>query len=189
MAVLYAPNDDDPSFFLNFFDHLNDFKCDEIIIGGDFNLVLVLDIDKKGGLAKTHTESVKTLKDFCAQYDLLDAWRILKKKSFVANRIAHFNPSGFRNFPGYTIMRKAILCCVSFACNKMQNQIFELPLRSKKVFFIYGFQTGKKALARFKEHQVSECHKIAIDYETNLSRTCGIVWEMPVRSSKKDNGV
>ena len=38
MAVLYAPNDDDPSFFLNFFDHLNDFKCDEVIIGGDFNL-------------------------------------------------------------------------------------------------------------------------------------------------------
>ena len=26
---------------------------------------------------------------------------------------------------------------------------------------------------------MSECHKIAIDYETNLSRTCGNVWEMP----------
>ena len=72
MAVLYAPNDDDPSFFLNFFDHLNDFKCDEVITGGDFNLVLDLDIDKKGGPAKTHTESVKTLKDLCAQFDLLD---------------------------------------------------------------------------------------------------------------------
>ena len=72
MAVLYAPNDDNPSFFMNFFDHLNDFKCDEVII-----LVLDLDIDKKGRLAKTHTESVKTLKDFCAQFDLLDAWRIL----------------------------------------------------------------------------------------------------------------
>ena len=47
MAVLYAPNDDDPNFFLNFFDHLNDFKCDEVVIGGDFNLVLDLDIDKK----------------------------------------------------------------------------------------------------------------------------------------------
>ena len=41
------PNDDEPSFFLNFFDHLRDFQCDEIIIGGDFNLVLDLDIDKK----------------------------------------------------------------------------------------------------------------------------------------------
>ena len=25
---------------------------------------------------------------------------------------------------------------------------------------------------------MSECHKIAIDYETNLSRTCRNVWEM-----------
>lgn len=36
-----------------------------------------LDIDKNSGLAQTHTESVKTLKDFCTQFDLLDAWRIL----------------------------------------------------------------------------------------------------------------
>ena len=77
IATLYSPNDDDPNFYLNFFDHLNDFQCDEVIIGGDFNLVLDLDMDKKGGLAKTHTESVKTLKDFCAQVELLDAWRVL----------------------------------------------------------------------------------------------------------------
>ena len=31
LATLYAPNDDEPSFFLNFFDHLQDFQCDEII--------------------------------------------------------------------------------------------------------------------------------------------------------------
>ena len=40
-------------------------------------MVLTLDMDKKGGLAKTHTESIKTLKNFCAQFDLLDAWRVL----------------------------------------------------------------------------------------------------------------
>ena len=42
-------------FFERFHDHLRDFQCDDIIIGGDFNLVLDIDIDKKGGLAKTHT--------------------------------------------------------------------------------------------------------------------------------------
>ena len=64
-------------FFLNFFDHLRDFRCDEIIIGGDFNLVLDLDMDKKGGLAKTHTESVKIIKDLCTQFDMVDACRVL----------------------------------------------------------------------------------------------------------------
>ena len=58
--------------------------------------------------------------------------------------------------------------------------------RSKGVYFISeGFSNWKKVLARFKEHQVSECHKIAIDYETNLSRTCGNVWEMSSDAAKK----
>ena len=32
---------------------------------------------------------------------------------------------------------------------------------------------------------MSKCHKIAIDYETNLSRTCGNVWEMSSDAAKK----
>ena len=32
---------------------------------------------------------------------------------------------------------------------------------------------------------MSECHKIAIDYETNLSRTCRNVWEMSSDAAKK----
>lgn len=47
IATLYAPNEDIPNFFSKFFDHLNDFECDHVIIGGDFNLVLNLDVDKK----------------------------------------------------------------------------------------------------------------------------------------------
>ena len=47
LATLYAPNEDEPSFFQDFFDHLSDFRCDDLIIGGDFNLILDLDKDKK----------------------------------------------------------------------------------------------------------------------------------------------
>ena len=47
LAYIYAPNDDNPAFFLNFFDHLTDFKCDDIVIGGDYNLVLDLEKDKE----------------------------------------------------------------------------------------------------------------------------------------------
>ena len=76
------------------------------------------------------------------------------QKSIVTNRITHFNPSGFRNFPGYTIMKKAILCCFSFACNKMQNQIFELPEVRKSVLFLKGFQTGKR---RWRDSRSIKC--------------------------------
>ena len=82
LATLYAPNEDEPSFFQDFFDHLSDFQCDDLIIGGDFNLILDLDKDKKkGGRYKTHTRSVKMLKEFIARLDLIDAWRVLNPKT------------------------------------------------------------------------------------------------------------
>ena len=56
IATLYMPNEDDPNFFSKFFDHLNDFECDNIIIGGDFNLVLNLDVDKGADLLE-HTQN------------------------------------------------------------------------------------------------------------------------------------
>ena len=54
LANIYAPNEDDPSLFQQVFDHLHDFACEEIILGGDFNLVLDVKEDKKGGLPRTH---------------------------------------------------------------------------------------------------------------------------------------
>ena len=71
LATLYASNVDDPRFFELFFDNLYDFDCDEIIIGGDFDLVLNIDMDKKGGLARTHLKSQETVKDRAAELDLV----------------------------------------------------------------------------------------------------------------------
>ena len=76
LANIYAPNEDKPSFFQNFYDHLLNFKCEDIIIGGDFNLVLNIENDKKGGIAKTHQNSLKTVQEISENLDLLDVWRI-----------------------------------------------------------------------------------------------------------------
>ena len=53
LANIYAPNKDKPAFFEDLFYHLSDFNCDDIVIVGDFNLVLDLKKDKRGGLSKT----------------------------------------------------------------------------------------------------------------------------------------
>ena len=79
-------------------------------------------------------------------------------------------------------MSKTILCCVSFACNKMQNQIFELPEVRKSALFLKGFQTGKR---RWRDSRSIKCHRIASYYETNVSRACGNVWEMFSDAAKK----
>ena len=47
LANMYAPNEDNPSFFQSFLDHFVDFKCEDIIISGDFNLVLDQNSSKK----------------------------------------------------------------------------------------------------------------------------------------------
>ena len=73
LASIYAPNEDNPLFFEDIFSHLEVFKSEEIIIGGDFNLVLDLRGDKKGGLAKTHTKALKVIKQYAAKLDLIDA--------------------------------------------------------------------------------------------------------------------
>ena len=80
-GYLVPPNDDEPTFYQNFFDHVLDFQCEDLIIGGDFNLVLDLDKDKKGGRGRTHSELVKVLQSFMAEHNLMDAWRILNPDS------------------------------------------------------------------------------------------------------------
>ncbi|KAL9972969.1 hypothetical protein ACROYT_G019370, partial [Oculina patagonica] len=75
---LYAPNEDDPTFFESLFEHVEDFQSDDVIIGGDFNLVLDIEKDKKGGTSKTHNNAKKKiLHEEAENLNLVDAWRIL----------------------------------------------------------------------------------------------------------------
>ena len=83
LANIYAPNEDNPAFFLDFFGHLDDFKYDDIIIGGDFNLVLDLEKDKLGGIAKTHQNSAKIIQEFSDKLDLVDTWRVLHPEARI----------------------------------------------------------------------------------------------------------
>ena len=69
LATLYAPNEDDPNFFTSVFSQLLDFKSEEIIVGGDFNLVLDVDKVKKGGLARTHKKSREVITNFFENLD------------------------------------------------------------------------------------------------------------------------
>ena len=77
LANIYAPNEDDPTFFRQVFDRLHDFACKEVILGGDFNLVLDVKEDKKGGLPKTPQNALKIVNQNCKEFNLTDIWRML----------------------------------------------------------------------------------------------------------------
>ena len=78
---IYAPNTDDPDFFTNVSEKMLSFKCDEIIISGDFNLALDVLQDKTGGKPTTHWNSLKELKYIQDNLDLTDTWRDLNPKA------------------------------------------------------------------------------------------------------------
>ena len=53
LVNIYAPNNDNPTFFQNLLDRILSFECEEVIMEGDFNLVMDVQKDKKGGNGTT----------------------------------------------------------------------------------------------------------------------------------------
>ena len=47
LVNIYAPNNDNPTFFQYVLGHLLSFECEKIIMGRDFNLVMDVQRDKK----------------------------------------------------------------------------------------------------------------------------------------------
>ena len=77
LANIYSPNNDDHFFFENVFKHLLTFECKEIILGGDFNLALDVQKDKKCGNPVTHEKSLQKVEYIVDSLDLTDIWRFL----------------------------------------------------------------------------------------------------------------
>ena len=59
LANIYVPNEDNPTFFKNVLNQLISFECGEIVLGGDYNLILEVEKDKIGGNPTTHKNSLK----------------------------------------------------------------------------------------------------------------------------------
>ena len=180
IATIYEPNEDDPGFFERFHDHLRDFQCDDIIIGGDFNLVLDIDMDKKRGLAKTHTKGVKVIKDHMAELDLVDVWRLL-------------NPDGRR----YTWRRQKpeihcrldfFLVSQSLTCNVTNSDILadfktdhslitiKLSLHSNRRG--PGFGKLNTSLDGYVKQIKTAIKAVKEEYQEDNTVNAGLTWEM-----------
>ena len=61
---VYAPNKDDPNFFDTFFSKVNNFSNANLILGGDWNLVLNDLLDKDGGPSHANRKSKERLKSY-----------------------------------------------------------------------------------------------------------------------------
>lgn len=86
IASIYAPNEDDESFFANVF-----VKGEQIqghkIYAGDFNTVLDLNLDKKGGKGFSHDKVMNFVKDYMVENELIDIWRVQHPNDFLSTYI------------------------------------------------------------------------------------------------------
>lgn len=74
MLNVYGPNQDDADFFVNLFFKIN---CSptELIIGGDFNLVLDPNMDRSSSSSKPLSSAAKALKRELTDLNMIDVWR------------------------------------------------------------------------------------------------------------------
>ncbi|KAL9963192.1 hypothetical protein ACROYT_G032369 [Oculina patagonica] len=77
---IYAPNKikKQCDFFEEIQKQLDQIELEEsceVIIGGDFNVILDANLDGSGGKPQVK-ESCKNIENFCSSYDLIDIWRI-----------------------------------------------------------------------------------------------------------------
>jgi len=95
LANIYAPNKDTPQFFDKLFDMIDQFHNTSIIIGGDFNLVFNVTIDKKGGRPVTHENCKKNLLGWMEELGLIDIWRFNNKDKFMYTWKSYKKPHVF----------------------------------------------------------------------------------------------
>ena len=74
LCNLYAPNLDSPEFFTRVFKQVERMACENIVIGGDFNLVLHKK-DRSSGL-ENNPKATEVVKLFMEEYQLTDVWRM-----------------------------------------------------------------------------------------------------------------
>lgn len=89
LASVYAPNTDDENFINSFFAALPNMNSHQLIIGGDFNLVLDPIIDRSSQKTFNISKSAKTIQRFMNTYKLLDPFRVLNPS---LKKYSYFSP-------------------------------------------------------------------------------------------------
>ena len=106
------------------------------------------------------------------------------KKNY-GKQLRSFQSTWIELFPWihYNEKNDSVLC---FICAKQNAKNYLLSARKKEQAFIStGYSNWKKALQRFKEHQLSECHKLSVDYDVNILKTNGDIYEISNEQTKK----
>ena len=81
LANVYVPTKDQQNLQLEFLkfiiERLNEFKDDNLILGGDCNIILDPVLDKKGGRVENKSKATYQLLELMENYNLIDIFRLI----------------------------------------------------------------------------------------------------------------
>ena len=103
LSCIYGPKQDNPTFYQNVVFpkmQLCSETSDFTIMGGDWNLVLDVNFDKKGGINRTNINAQTVVKNYMEETELVDIWRF-------------HHPTDFK-FTWYRINPTKISCRLDF---------------------------------------------------------------------------
>ena len=75
LVNIYGPNEDRPEFFISLFELIQKYKSTELMIMGDFNMVLNAQLDRMDG-KQYSPKSLTVLKEIMESFELADIWRL-----------------------------------------------------------------------------------------------------------------
>ena len=82
IANVYAPNDDQPSFFMSTVEKIMKMESGNIIIAGDFNLVLDKNLDSLNR-KNNNVRAKEVLQGFMDEFLMIDIWRQINPDDFT----------------------------------------------------------------------------------------------------------
>ena len=85
LVNLFGPNEDRPMFYEDIKQKIKEFENFNVIICGDFNLVMDPDLDTENYKQVNNHKARIVFKDLLEELEYMDAWRILNedKKGFT----------------------------------------------------------------------------------------------------------
>ena len=81
LVNIYGPNRDTPNFYSQLSKDIEDLGNENIIIGGDFNLVLDFESDAQGYVTLNNPRARQQVLELCSDLSLIDIWRELNMES------------------------------------------------------------------------------------------------------------
>ena len=87
---IYAPNNDNPTFFRQVFTMIEEMDCVYVILGGDFNTVMDPKLDRSTDV-QYHKQSWDVIQEKSVLLDLVDIWRVRNPvvKKFTWHKYDH----------------------------------------------------------------------------------------------------